>query len=128
MFDDVRKWLNGQGYPLEMRTASAFRQAGFEVRQSTLYRDPETGKSREVDTLAIDPDVLGILRISFVVECKATTKPWILLCSQNTLDGYNRLFAFAVTSHHARAALVAQFERLSEKLPWLRKEGWLHIL
>jgi len=34
VIDSVRTWLDQQGFPLEMRTASAFR-AGFDVRQSS---------------------------------------------------------------------------------------------
>jgi hypothetical protein len=60
MLEEVQRWLTGQGFPLEMRTASAFSRAGFEVRQSVLYTDSETAKSREIDILAIAPDVLGI--------------------------------------------------------------------
>ena len=123
MLEKVEKWLIEQGFSLEMRTASAFREVGFEVRQSTLYRDPETEKSREVDVYAIDPDDRGILGISFVVECKAAVKPWVLLCSPHTLSGYNRLLSFSVASTDARGALGDRFEDLVGNLPWLRKEG-----
>ena len=123
MFEDVRAWLATQGFPLEMRTASAFRKAGFEVRQSVLYRDAETGKSREIDILAIHPDPRGIIRIYFVIECKATKKPWVLLCSTHALDGYNRLFAFAVSSHEAKVALGDRLPEFIAERPWLRKAG-----
>jgi hypothetical protein len=33
---NVLKWLEGQGYSLEMRVAQTFEQAGFEVSQSNL--------------------------------------------------------------------------------------------
>src|SRR6476469_3471123 len=68
----VRTWLDKQGFPLEMRTASAFRAAGFDVRQSSYYVDAETGKAREIDVIAYDPDplMLGLTRIVFVLECK----------------------------------------------------------
>ena len=49
MIPKVRNWLETQGYTLEMRAASAFRAIGFDVRQSSHYDDPETGKSREID-------------------------------------------------------------------------------
>ena len=123
MLDKVEKWLIEQGFSLEMRTASAFREAGFEVRQSTLYRDPETEKSREVDVYAIDPDYHGILGISFVVECKAAVKPWVLLCSPHTLSGYNRLFSFSVASADARGALGDRLPDIIDNFPWLRKDG-----
>ena len=121
MIEKVRDWLKMQGYPLEMRTASAFRRAGFEIRQSSYYLDPETGNPREIDVLAMDPDFLGVVGISFVVECKATKGPWVLLCSTDVI-GFNRLFAFAVTSKDGRAALSDHFEELHKKLAWLRKD------
>ena len=65
-----------------MKTAAAFRHAGFEVRQCSHYVDPDTGKSREIDVLARDPDFLGIVDIQFAVECKASKKPWVLYVPQ----------------------------------------------
>ncbi len=121
MIEKVRDWLNTQGFPLEMRAAAAFRTAGFDVMHSTHYLDSETGKQREVDVLARDPDHLGILGISFVIECKATKKPWVLLCSTHTL-AFGRVFAFAVTSDDARAVLAENIVELLDKLPWLRKD------
>jgi hypothetical protein len=123
MIPKVREWLDARGFTLEMRTASAFRAAGFEVRQSSIYIDPKTGKAREIDVLAIDPDVLRIVDIRFIVECKSTKKPWVLLCSPDTLAGYHRVSAFASVSEQARFVLVDRLSGLLDKLPWLRKEG-----
>ena len=73
--DEVREWLERSGFPLEMQSAAAFRQAGFEVRQSSHYIDPENGKDRELDVLATDPDYIGVVQIHFVIECKSGKKP-----------------------------------------------------
>ena len=36
----IRKWIETQGYPLEMTVANAFREVGFqEVTQSEYYKD-----------------------------------------------------------------------------------------
>jgi hypothetical protein len=78
MTENVRQWLEGEGFPLEMRVAAAFRKTGFDVRQSSLYADPESGKNREIDVIAADPDYIGIVEIHFVVECKSSKKPWVL--------------------------------------------------
>jgi hypothetical protein len=104
MIPKVREWLDAQGFTLEMRTASAFRAAGFEVRQSSHYIDPETGKGREIDVVAADPDVLGVVDITFVVECKSSKKPWVLLCSPDTVVGYDRLFALRLSHQLGRPA------------------------
>jgi len=118
--DRVAKWLGSQGYPLEMRVASALRQIGLWVRQSTHYVDEDTGKSREIDVLGTHAEQLGVAEIHFVVECKASTKPWVLLTSKHTLDSFNRFLALGIISHRAR-------ELLSEKVPssslrWFRKD------
>jgi hypothetical protein len=83
---------------LVMEAAQACRDAGFEVRQSAHYSDPESAKSREIDVVAVDPDWSGVVEISFIVECKRSSKPWAMLCSKDTLSDYNRLFAFGVLS------------------------------
>jgi hypothetical protein len=39
------------------------------------------------------------------------------------LDGYNRLFAFAVSSHEAKVALGDRLPEFIAERPWLRKAG-----
>jgi hypothetical protein len=102
----VLAWLESSGFPLEMAAANAFRREKFEVRQSTPYLDPETEKGREIDVLAIDPDYFGAIEINFVMECKSSSKPWIVLTSDDAFGSYNRFFAFAVMSQSASSALV----------------------
>lgn len=102
----VLDWLQSTGFPLEMTAADAFRQAKFDVRQSSTYSDPETEKGREIDVLAIDPDWVGAVEIAFVLECKSSSKPWVVLCSDDALANYNRFFAFAVSTDSARKALI----------------------
>lgn len=123
MISKVSGWLDERGFTLEMRTAAAFRAAGFEVRQSSHYIDCESGKGREIDVIAIDPDHFGIVEITFIVQCKASKKPWVLLCSPDTLVGYNRFRAFGVLSPKAIEALSMRVSDLVEKWPWLKKEG-----
>jgi len=130
MISKVREWIETQGFALEMRTASAFRKAGFDdVRQSSIYVDVKTGKPREVDVLAVDLGgnvARGIIDIRFIVECKSTKKPWVLLCSPEVLV-YNRLYTFAAMSKKAREALIHRHthpegDELFDRLPWLRKD------
>ncbi len=122
----IREWLDSQGFPLEMKAAAAFRAAGFEVRQSSFYTDPETNKNREIDLVALDPDDLGIVNIQFILECKAGKNPWVLLCSRDALRNYNRLFAFAALSKTARHILIdhieGDFDAFSARIPWIKKE------
>lgn len=83
----IVKWLERQGYPLEMRVAQELQKAGFEDRVSvgSFYEDPHTGKYREVDVVAynvagaVKPESLTSfnLLVSLVVECKKASKPWV---------------------------------------------------
>lgn len=102
----VLAWLESTGFPLEMAAANAFRREKFDVRQSTPYLDPETDKGREIDVLAADPDFWGAVEINFVMECKSSSKPWIVLASDDAFLNCNRLLAFAVMSQSALSALA----------------------
>lgn len=104
--DEVKEWLLQQGYPLEMRVASALRKSNFEVRQSHYYVDFQSGDHREIDILATRYDKIGLLEIAFLIECKTSNKPLILFTSDSTISGYNSLFAFGITSNKAKEALI----------------------
>ena len=125
----LREWLDKQGYPLEMRTARAFRDTGFDVFQSHYYSDPESDSQREMDVIAVWPEITGQLEISFSIECKFSSgKPWMLFADPNTLSGRNVLFSYGVMSASARKIFVDKgFNPPDElefmKLPWMKKEG-----
>ena len=87
MRDRIHSWLKKEGYPLEMRTAAAFRRVGFTVRQSQHYVDSESGKSRENDAVCSIGDDLGIASLQIVVECKTSDKPWVVFSSEYTVQG-----------------------------------------
>jgi hypothetical protein len=126
LISETEKWLETQGFPLEMRTAAEFRKVGFEVKQSGFYVDPDMNKSREIDVEALLPDLLGLVSVRFIVECKTSSKPWVLLSSPDTLRDYGRHFALAEMTKTARALLVQRFsdlDRLSAKIPWIKKDG-----
>jgi hypothetical protein len=38
--EKIKKWLDEQGYPLEMRIASTMQRKGFHVVQSEYFVDP----------------------------------------------------------------------------------------
>ena len=86
---NIRKWLTKVGYPFELEAGRALRDAGWEVEQGHLYRDPLEDKTREIDVyarLAVgsrDPPVAA--KVSLAVECKSSTdKPWIIFTSYQT--------------------------------------------
>ena len=93
--DGVKKWFTKHGYPLELQTARHFQTGGFDVAHSSFYKDPETGKLREIDVVA-SRDLPGgkwWIRVTFVVECKAgQNQSWVLLGSPTApVDGIGRL-------------------------------------
>ena len=101
-----------------MAAADAFRQAKFLIRQSSTYVDPESGKGREIDVLAIDPDYFGAVDIGFVLECKSSSRPWVIFTSEDAYAHYNRIHAFALMTEAARTALFS-------KLPGFNNDGQL---
>lgn len=107
MRDKILSWINKTGFPLEMESAKAFRNAGFEVRQSATHLDPEEAKGREIDVLAQDPDWVGVVDIYFVVECKSSNKPWVVLMTDDALSNLNKLHSFSVTSEDAKSELFS---------------------
>src|ERR1035437_4845561 len=127
MIDQIKNWLKDQGFPLEMQTASAFRKAGFEVTQSNLYTDLDTKKPREIDVFAADKDYVGVTQIAFIVECKSSKKPWLLLTDPEALTGHNRVRSFAFVNQNAIKAMIEDpvFDSLMEQCPWFRKENEL---
>jgi hypothetical protein len=92
----VLKWLEEQGYSLEMRTAQVFRQVGFEVSQFETYIDPESGDIREIDVTASKSchlDTIDVM-ITLFIECKHMTHPWVIFTSSrrsNPLAYFSRI-------------------------------------
>ena len=102
----IKDWIQKTGFPLEMEVAAALQHEGFNVVQSHIFQDSQQEKSREIDVFATDPDFLGIVDITFVIECKASSKPWVVLKQAAGPIQYNKLLSFGVTSEPARSELV----------------------
>jgi hypothetical protein len=104
----VEEWLRKEGYPLEFATASAFRQAGFRVRQGEHVRNPDTGVVREIDVVASIDGFVGdqIVRLSYIIECKwSKNKPWIIFTSMHHRIAPGACIAQTIGSDLGRAAL-----------------------
>ena len=85
----ILTWLNKEGYPLEMETASIAKDAGFEVSQSDYYIDPEDSGAREIDLVVNNSNYGGGYTKSYnlFIECKSSkkSKPWIVFSNENEL-------------------------------------------
>lgn len=119
--EKVIEWLRKTGFPLEMEAASAFRKAGFDVQQSSSIQDTQSDKGREIDVLVQDPDSIGIINISFVVECKSSSKPWVVFTADDALRNRNRLFSFGLLSNLALDTLSEKWENLTLLKPYVMK-------
>lgn len=87
----LRKWLEKQGYTLEMQVAQAFSSVGFEVAISQYYFDPNSDKLREIDVVAsISREFENIsIAVDVLIECKYASQPWIVFTSQKKLGPYS---------------------------------------
>jgi hypothetical protein len=114
----VEKWLDSQGYPLEMEFAEALSKNGFDIIQSYHFKDPEDGNIRETDIVARYSDPIGLIELHFVIECKKSKSPWVVFSSSST--GFNRLRSFAHMTKVARDAVIDEITEMVN-LPWFKK-------
>lgn len=83
--DQVISALDRTGFILEYRVAQKLRQAKFETFLNQPFTDPETGKSRETDILAvldIPIEAKGfkvILAVRIIAECKRFELPLAII-------------------------------------------------
>jgi hypothetical protein len=88
--ENVKQWLNEQGYPTEFRAANICRRHQFRVWQGFHVRDEKSGVPREIDVVASRdyPSREHVVRIEHVIECKwSKDKPWIVFTSPNARIG-----------------------------------------
>lgn len=92
------EWINKTGYPLEIYAESILSANGFKNENSYIYYDEKNQISRELDILAYKdwnynpekPNKCIYCTITLLIECKKSTKPFILLQSRsNSCAPYN---------------------------------------
>ena len=92
LIKSILKWINDQGYPLEMEVAAAFQSNNFNVSSSDMYQDIHTGKYREIDVTALrwsDFERSQVVQVCWRVECKSSKdKPWIMFISSSPPDPF----------------------------------------
>lgn len=120
-FAGVRKWLEKQGYPLEMTVAKVFQEARFRVSSSDYYKDADTATLREIDVTATLLTNLSnegrkstFLQVSCCVECKLSLgKPWLLFTAQGNSEDF--FLSHAICSDSLQALLIRR-EQLRRNL------------
>lgn len=78
--DNVKEFLQKQGYPLEYATARTLKRLGYETQQGLTFRDEDAvpPKTREMDVVATVSGTAPI-DVGLVIECKAAPQPWLVL-------------------------------------------------
>ncbi|MCX6173552.1 MAG: hypothetical protein NTZ27_02225 [Ignavibacteriales bacterium] len=84
----ILKWLEKQGYPLEMYVSQKFRERKFTVSQSIYYYDYEFNINREIDVLAHKGICIEdrFASIDYIIECKSSKKPWLLFSTKKEIS------------------------------------------
>jgi hypothetical protein len=98
----IKNWIEQNGYPFEMIVAKSFKEAGFEISQSVLFKDEETGKYRETDIIAHETKNIRNVwfNISFIVECKKSNeKPWIIFKNNEQYTLLNKKYPVLITKN-----------------------------
>jgi hypothetical protein len=120
LIDKILSWLSTQGYATEMRVAKQLNEAGFDTLKSSFYDDPETGISREIDVIGRLKDDIGLLYVFAVIECKMSSKPWIVFTSDNS--GFNRIHTFSIMTNNARKLVIDNLNQM-KGFEWFMKHG-----
>jgi hypothetical protein len=88
--------LERTGYLLEQRVARKVRSAGFTAITGKAFKDPEEGKSREVDVFAVrkvwdSPSKDVLVSIQLVIECKRSDGPYVVIGrTPNAMDTHRQ--------------------------------------
>lgn len=103
----VMTWIQKTGLPLELEATAAFNKVGFDSDHSYVYEDPELQKGREIDVVGRTTDPIGLVQIFVAAECKASSKPWVVLTNRAFHYG-STYAALGVSTPYALEALSAE--------------------
>jgi hypothetical protein len=116
----ITKWIQDQGYPLEMEVASIFQSHGFTVGLSDKYEDPDSKESREIDVTAIkwsDLEKDTALQVSWSIECKlARDKPWVIFFASSQPEHFFPIASLCSPSFRPKLIDVYKQEKYVKRL------------
>jgi hypothetical protein len=86
--DEIMAPINASRYLMEQEVATLLEHRGLHVRTNVAFEDPEEGKSREIDVIAIqrvaiDEDAKLAAYVELLVECKNNTNPFVFIARPN---------------------------------------------
>jgi hypothetical protein len=110
VLQDVRNWLNQNGYVLEMEVAQQLLAHCPIVVQGLEYIDPITDKLRETDVYAawISQDYADHF-LELAIECKSTSAPWIAFYG-GSRSAQDAIFPFHVTGNSKGCNMCDSFD------------------
>lgn len=85
MKSKLKEWISKTGYPLEIFTESILVNNDYKVVNSYIYSDSENSILRELDLFATKNWTNNYIHldINLIIECKKSTKPFVLLKNQS---------------------------------------------
>jgi hypothetical protein len=113
VLEGARRWLRESGYPLELRVGRILRSRGWNVQHACPFIDPREKKVRELDIFATrlysKTPAIDAMDIALAVECKSSTKPWIVIGEPT--DGTAVLHDAVVSDSVSRSVLFVAMGR-----------------
>lgn len=81
----VNDYLDNNGFYFEQEVADEFAENGMSTIPQQKFKDPLTGKVRDIDVLASVKHIGApfSFKVVFVIACKVAPAPWILLPNSN---------------------------------------------
>ncbi len=85
---EIKSTIESSGYLLEQRIGNLLDSYGYYTETNPAYPDPETGKSREYDILALDMRKVykkeeGLLWANLIIECENNQQPIVFFRSDS---------------------------------------------
>jgi len=97
LIEDIRKDIQKSGFPLEIEVSSILTKGGWGVITRDYYLDEEESKPREIDASAYKrfearkdkrASNYDVLRVSLIVECEKSIKPWVFYTTKKYVPTY----------------------------------------
>lgn len=109
---ELLKRIKESGFPLELRISAFLQRNSYSVAHAVYYVDKDEDKAREIDLRALKSYVFKIggtdyqLRLCFLIECKKSTKPWVIFSSEKTIEDYSGMFPSCSVIHNRGEAAL----------------------
>lgn len=123
--EEAKQALLRSGYLLESRIEAVFRRKAYYVEANSVFPDPSTGTSREIDVYALTttragPGDTDFLFTAFLIECINNREPLVLI-TKEPLVGFLHHYEIKVSG------LPVKFPAKDRPHEWLRLTDYLDV-